>query len=203
MIKALIFDFGNVFLNLDIEKGIKDSLRLFNIESFTEEMLAQNHLYEKGLISTESFLEFYSNRFPKLSKETLIDLWNSILIYFPEYRLKFLQNLASEKKYKLILLSNTNELHMDWVKANITFFETFKNCFDAFYLSHEIGFRKPENSIFEFVLNENHLMANECLFIDDTKDHIFSASQLGIHTWNINPKIDDITDLFKVNKHLF
>ena len=63
MIKALIFDFGNVFLNLDIEKGIKDSLRLFNIESFTEEMLAQNHLYEKGLISTESFLEFYSSHY--------------------------------------------------------------------------------------------------------------------------------------------
>ena len=203
MIKALIFDFGNVFLNLDIEKGIKDSLKLFNIESFTEEMLSQNQLYEKGLISTESFLEFYSNRFPKLSKETLIDLWNSILIDFPEYRLKFLQNLASEKNYKLILLSNTNELHVDWVKANIPFYETFKNCFDAFYLSHVIGFRKPEKSIFEFVLNENHYMANECLFIDDTKDHIFSASQLGIHTWNLNPKIDDITDLFKVNKHLF
>ena len=203
MIKALIFDFGNVFLNLDLEKGLRDSLKHFNIESFSEEMLIQNHLYEKGLITTGAFLDFYSNRFPNISKQTLIELWNSILKDFPEHRLKFLQQLASEKKYKLILLSNTNELHIDWVESNISFYNTFKNCFDAFYLSHEIGFRKPENSIFEFVLNENSLMAYECLFIDDTKEHILSASQLGIHTWNINPKTDDITDLFKFNMHLF
>lgn len=203
MIKAIIFDFGNVFLNLDLEKGLKDSLKLFNIESFTEDMLAQNHLYEKGLINTNTFLEFYSKRFPNISKKTLIELWNSILKDFPKKRLKFLQNLALEKKYKLILLSNTNELHINWVKSNIPFYETFKDCFDAFYLSHEIGFRKPDNSIFEYVLNENHFMADECLFIDDTKEHILSASKLGIHTWNIDPKTDDITELFKVNSHLF
>ena len=203
MIKALIFDFGNVFLNLDIEKGVKESLKLFKIESFGEDMLTYNHLYEKGLISTETFLEFYSNRFPKLSKQTLIELWNSILKDFPEHRLKFIQKLASEKQFKLILLSNTNELHINWVKSKIDFYESFKNCFDAFYLSHEIGHRKPDNSIFKFVLNENHFMAQECLFIDDTQEHILNASKLGIHTWNINPKTDDITELFKVNQHLF
>lgn len=203
MIKTLIFDFGNVFLNLDLEKGLNDSLKHFNIDNFTEDMLAQNHLYEKGLISTEAFLEYYSNCFPNISKSTLIELWNSILKDFPEYRLKFLQKLASEKNYKLILLSNTNELHIEWVKSNIPCYETFKKCFDAFYLSHEIGFRKPDNSIFEFVLEDNQVKANECLFIDDTKDHIISASKLGIHTWNINPKTDDITDLFIVNNRLF
>lgn len=203
MIKAIIFDFGNVFLNLDIEKGIKDSLKYFKIDSLTDEMLTYNHLYEKGLISTETFLGFYSNRFPKLSHHSLIQLWNSILKDFPKHRLKFLQNLAREKKYKLILLSNTNELHIDWVKTNIPDYEIFKNCFDAFYLSHEIGLRKPESSIFKFVLNKNHFMAHECLFIDDTKEHILSASKMGIQTWNINPKTDDITELFKVNQHLF
>lgn len=203
MIKALIFDFGNVFLNLDLEKGVKESLKHFKIDSFSNEMLTYNHLYEKGLISTETFLGFYSNRFPKLSKQLLIDLWNSILKDFPEHRLKFLQNLALEKKYKLILVSNTNELHMDWVKENIPIYNTFKNCFDAFYLSHQIGYRKPDKAVFEFILNKNHFMAQECLFIDDTKEHILSAQQLGIQTWNINPKTDDITELFKINQHLF
>lgn len=203
MIKAIIFDFGNVFLNLDIEKALTDAFNLFEVEAFSEEMIAFNCLYEQGLITTDEFIGFYLENFPKLSETDIVNCWNSVLIDFPENRLEFLKALASKKRYKLILLSNTNELHIDWVKDNITFYESFKNCFDAFYLSHEIGFRKPNANIFEFVLNSNNLKADECLFIDDTKDHILSASKMGIHTWNINPKTDDITDLFTVNNQLF
>jgi len=203
MIKALIFDFGNVFLNLDIEKSMKDTLVRFQLDSYSEEMYAVNFLYEQGLLSTDEFLEFYLGLFPELKKEEVIQLWNSVLKDFPSHRLKFLQNLALEKKYKLILLSNTNELHINWVINNIPFYDTFKNSFDAFYLSHEIGLRKPDAAIFEYVLNNNHLMAKECLFIDDTKEHILGASKLGIHTWNINPKTEDISDLFTVKNHLF
>lgn len=203
MIKALIFDFGNVFLNLDIEKAKEDSFKLFKIDSFSEEMIAFNSLYEQGLISTDEFTEFYLDNFPKLSKQDIISSWNSMLKDFPKHRLEFLQKLASEKKFKLILVSNTNELHIDWVKDNIPFYDDFKNCFDAFYLSHEIGLRKPDKAIFEFVLNKDKLKVNECLFIDDSKEHIMSASKLGIQTWNINPKTEDITELFTVKNQLF
>lgn len=203
MIKALIFDFGNVFLNLDIEKSMKDTLKRFQLDAFSEEMYAINYLYEQGLLSTDEFLEFYLGLFPELKKEEIIQLWNSVLKDFPSYRLKFIQNLALEKKYKLILLSNTNELHIDWVINNIPFYDTFKNSFDAFYLSHEIGLRKPDAAIFEYALNQNHLKAKDCLFIDDTQEHILSASKLGIQTWNINPKTEDISNLFTVKNHLF
>jgi len=203
MIKALIFDFGNVFLNLDLEKAMQDTLELLEIESLSDELLSFNYLYEQGLITTEEFLEFYQDNFSKLSKQDLIHLWNSMLKDLPQHRLKFIQKLAAEKKYKLILLSNTNELHINWVKEHIPTYETFKNCFDAFYLSHEIGLRKPDKAVFEFILSNNQLAAKDCLFIDDTKEHILGASKLGIHTWNIDPKQDDITNLFTVKKHLF
>lgn len=203
MIKALIFDFGNVFLNLDLEKAIQDTFELLEIESLSDEQLSFNYLYEQGLITTEEFMEFYQDNFPKLSKQDLIQLWNSMLKDLPQHRLAFIQKLAAEKKYKLILLSNTNVLHIKWVKENIPSYKTFKNCFDAFYLSHEIGLRKPDKTVFEFVLNNNQLASNECLFIDDTKEHIIGASKLGIHTWNIDPKQDDITNLFTIKKHLF
>jgi len=203
MIKALIFDFGNVFLNLDLEKALQDTLELLEIESLSDELLSFNYLYEQGLITTEEFLEFYQDNFSKLSKQDLIHLWNSMLKDLPQHRLEFIQKLAAEKKYKLILLSNTNELHINWVKENIPTYETFKNCFDAFYLSHEIGLRKPDKAIFEFILNNNQLSAKDCLFIDDSKEHILGASKLGIHTWNIDPKQNDITNLFTVKNNLF
>lgn len=202
MIKTIIFDFGNVFVDLDIEGAIEYAFRKFNIDSFSEEIIAFNSFYEQGLISTDEFIEFYTGNFPKLSKEKLIEVWNYMLKDFPEQRLHFLKQLKADSKYKLILLSNTNELHIDWIKEHIPFYESFKNCFDAFYLSHEIHLRKPNKDIFEFVLNENNLIAGECFFIDDNLDNVKTASALGIESWHINPKTEDIIELFQIKGHL-
>lgn len=203
MIKTIIFDFGNVFINLDIEGAIKHTFNTFKINAFSEEMTAFNTLYEQGLISTEEFIDFYAENFPEISEEELIAIWNFMLKDFPEHRFEFLQQLKNDSKYKLILLSNTNELHIDWVKENTPFFEAFKNCFDAFYLSHEIYLRKPNNAIFEFVLTENNLNAKDCLFIDDNEANCKAAAALGIKTWHINPESEDVSNLFKIKSNYF
>ena len=203
MIKAIIFDFGDVFINLDKESAKQHALNLFKIDYFSEEMIANNKLYEQGLISTNLFIRFYKNKFPNISKEKIIEAWNIILKDFPIHRLEFIKTLSEERKYKLILLSNTNELHINWVNEHIPYFRPFKNCFDAFYLSYEIQLRKPTKAVFQFVLRENKLLAEECLFIDDTKEHTIVALQLGMNTWNLNPQTADITQLFDIKKRLF
>jgi HAD superfamily hydrolase (TIGR01509 family) len=94
-------------------------------------------------------------------------------------------------------------MHINFVKQTVPFFEDFKNCFDVFYLSQEIHLRKPNADIFEFVLNENSLTPNECLFIDDTKDNTDTAKKLGFHVWNIDETTEDIINLFNIKKDLF
>ncbi|GAA4238059.1 HAD family phosphatase [Postechiella marina] len=203
MIKTIIFDFGNVFINLDIPGAIAKTYKKLEVKEIPEEITAFNGLYEQGLISTEEFIEFYLENFPNLSKEDVINTWNYILKDFPEHRLDFLKEIKASKKYKLILLSNTNDLHINWIKENVPYYNDFKACFDAFYLSHEINLSKPNNDIYEFVLNTNTLKANECIFIDDNKDNIESAKKLGINTWHLNPETDDVSQLFKINNNLF
>ena len=202
-IKTLIFDFGDVFINLDKSGAMKNALQLFELDALPEDLIAINTLFEQGLITSEEFIEFYTDNFPKLSKKDIIDAWNFILRDFPETRLEFLKKLKAESKFKLILLSNTNELHINWIKKHVPFYEEFKACFNQFYLSHEIQLRKPNTNIYEFVLAENNLKAEECLFIDDTKDNTDAASQLGIHIWNIDETKEDITCLFSIKKDLF
>lgn len=203
MIKNLIFDFGDVFINLDKKGAMDKALKLFETDKIPDDIHAINVLYEQGLISTEEFIEFYLDNFPNLDQEALLDIWNSILKDFPDHRLDYLRQLAEDKKYKLILLSNTNELHINWIKENVHFYEEFKANFDAFYLSHEIQLRKPDANIFEFVLTENKIKAEESLFIDDTEENIITASKLGIHTWHINPETDDVTSMFSIKSELF
>jgi len=203
MITTLIFDFGDVFINLDKQGAMQNALKLFGIKQFSEKMLDTNEAYEQGFISTDTFLDFYMKTFPKVSKQNIIEAWNFIIKDFPLYRLKWIKKLADEKRFKIILLSNTNALHIDYIKTHVEFYEDFKKCFNPFYLSHEIGYRKPNTNIYKFVLAENRLSPNECLFVDDTKENTDAASALGIHVWNNNPEKDDIINLFTVKHHLF
>ena len=203
MIKTIIFDFGDVFINLDKAGAMKNALSLFELDVFPEELISINCLYEQGLIETQEFLDFYLDNFPKQSKDDILNAWNFILKDFPKDRLEFLKKLASSKDYKLILLSNTNELHINWVIDKVNFYDEFKSCFDKFYLSHEIHLRKPDPGIFKFVMNENKIIANETLFIDDTLENIQMASQLGLNTWHINEVSEDVSELFTIKKSLF
>lgn len=202
MIKTIIFDFGDVFLNLDKAATARE-LQQLEISHFSEEMLQKNREYEKGLITSEEFIESYCSNFPQLTSEAFQRSWNAILIDFPKHRLEFLKKLKNEGNYKLILLSNTNHIHIDWVKENIDCFEEFRACFDAFYLSQEINLRKPDPEIYEFVLEQHDLNPEETLFIDDTAENTEAAAKLGIHTWNIDPVNEDITELFTAKKELF
>ncbi|WP_136481427.1 HAD-IA family hydrolase [Cognatitamlana onchidii] len=203
MIKTIIFDFGNVFINLDIEGAQEHALNAFQIDKLSEDMLLNNSLYEQGLISTSEFLAFYSKKFPQLSPQNLTRIWNFMLKDFPKRRLDFLKTLKESSKYNLILLSNTNELHINWIKKHIMFYEEFKACFNKFYLSHEINLVKPNQYIFEFVLRENQLKAEECFFIDDNEYNILAAKTHNINTWHIKPYKEDVTSLFKIYKKLF
>ena len=196
MIKNIIFDFGDIFINLDKEATAK-ALAQLGITEISEETLMIFQQYEMGLLSTTSFIDFFETKF-QVPSEKLITAWNTILLDFPAHRLKFIQELAKNANYNLFLLSNTNELHISWIQENwgMHLYNTFKNCFGYFYLSHEMKMRKPNAIIYEYILKEHSLVPLETLFIDDTKENTDAAKLLGIQTWNLIPGQDDIVHLF-------
>lgn len=197
-IKNIVFDFGDIFIDLDKEAPIRGIFELypdFILDPETEHM---NQLYEKGMVSTPEFVEHYLKRLPGSNAEDLKKVWNSIILNIPEHRISFLESLTVDHSYRLFLLSNTNALHMEQVVLNtgIPLLNKFRSYFEKFYLSHEIHMRKPDNEIYEFVLEDNKLVANETLFIDDLAENTRAASGIGIHTWNLNPATEDVTELF-------
>ncbi|MDD7914466.1 HAD-IA family hydrolase [Polaribacter ponticola] len=200
MIKNIIFDFGDIFINLD-KQGTYKAMASLGVTKISDEMIKVYHNYEKGLLNTEKFIEFFYKKF-EIPKNDLINAWNAVLLDFPVTRLDFLKELSSSEKYRLFLLSNTNDLHIKWIKNSLgeVFYNEFKNSFEQFYLSHEINFRKPDSEIYEFVLNENNLIAEETFFVDDLKENTDAANELGIHVWNLIPGKDDVTELFIKNK---
>jgi putative hydrolase of the HAD superfamily len=199
MIKTILFDFGAVFLELD-KTATNRHLKKYFPQGLPSTIQAVHHQYEKGEISTDDFIAAHLNKSSTLTKETFIKAWNAMLGNLPEHRLRFLKQLKSAGQYQLLLLSNTNELHINWVKSNIPKFKEFRHCFQQFYLSYEIGYRKPDASIFEYVLKENQLKAEEVLFIDDTKEHTVTAEKLGFKIWHLDEKHQDVSNVLSVKK---
>ena len=202
MIKNIIFDFGDIFINLDKPATLREMAKL-GMKTVSEEMNWHYHQYEKGLVSTEEFVGYFENLFPWISRTELVNAWNAIILDFPQYRLDWIVELSQTKQYRLFLLSNINELHVAKVIENTSSarFEVFQHCFEHCYLSHEIHRRKPDRETFEFVLETNNLNPKETIFIDDMVENIQAAEQLNMHTWNLVPGQEDVTALF--NRTIF
>ena len=196
MIKNLILDFGDIFINLD-KQSTPRALAKLGLEKPTKELTKLCEAYEKGNCSSSKFLKDLTTYFPNSVESELTKAWNAILLDFPEYRLEFLEELAKEKTYRLFLLSNTNDIHITYVKQlmGTLKYQRFQEAFEHFYLSYEMGMRKPDLEIFEFVLEKHQLIPEETLFVDDTKENTDAAAKTGIQIWNLLVGQEDIIEL--------
>ena len=195
MINSIIFDFGDIFINLDKE-GTANEFKKLGLENFNPEIMKRNDLFEKGQISEIAFLESFQKFIPDASTDEIKIAWNRIIGDFPLYRLEFLQLLS--KKYRLFLLSNTDAIHIDTFqhKAGMTFYRDFYQCFEKVYFSFELGMRKPEPEIFNFLVQNDNLDPKRTLFIDDKKENTDAALALGFKVWNLQVGKEDVVHLF-------
>ncbi len=199
-IKNIIFDLGGVILNIDYQLNV-DAFKAIGFDDFeaSYSKAEQTYLFdnlEKGSISPETFRNGIREVSGKnLSDERIDYAWNKIILDFPEKRISLLNQL--KKKYRIFLLSNTNQIHYKNYTALLQKlgYHDFNAIFEKAYFSHEMGMRKPDKEIFELVINEQQLIPEETLFIDDSIQHIEAAGKTGMLTHHLI-KREDITDLF-------
>jgi putative hydrolase of the HAD superfamily len=202
-IKNIIFDLGGVILNIDYKRpqeefkklGIKDVEILYSKQNQVELF----DLLETGKISEKEFIQKIKESSDlEITDSEIITAWNSILLEFPLRRLQILQQL--QLHYNMYLLSNTNEIHEKAFNEMLKIqcgYPSLALFFDRVYLSHRVGLRKPDPKIFELVINENNLKIEETLFIDDSLQHIESASKLGLKTIHLKDNMTMENDIFR------
>ncbi|UUC45612.1 HAD family hydrolase [Flavobacterium cerinum] len=198
MIDTIIFDFGNVFINL-AEEAPFEHMRKAGLVCWNEDLDNLNKRYEKGKIKEADFFAGLQRYIPNKSFTEIRDAWNAILLDFPLYRLEFLQRLST--KYRLFLLSNTDATHIEKFENKVgqTFSREFYQCFEKVYFSFEIGLRKPDPEIFNYIINKHDLSPKRTLFVDDNKHNTDVASNLGLNIWNLQVGKEDVVDLLDKN----
>ncbi|MDR0385781.1 MAG: HAD family phosphatase [Prevotellaceae bacterium] len=187
-IKNIVFDFGGVIVEINRPAAINKfkEIGIGNIEEFLDPY-RQKGIFRKiedGSISREVFYEEIRRMTGKNISDKEIDQgWYDFLMPVEQKKLDCILQLR--EKYKVMLLSNTNEIVMSWAMSE-NFSPTGKplDCyFDELYLSYKMGCMKPDPEIFHIMSRMAKIMPEETLFIDDSEANIAVGKSLGFHTF--------------------
>jgi len=181
-IKFVLFDLGNVIVNVDKE----EALRIFSditgepvekLVDFPESNLEKN--FEKGKIAIEDYIAGLKRRFNltnEVNKEELIEIWASCF-KLNEQMIELVKKI--DRNIKKGILSNTNPLHIESIKKNYDIF----GYFDYLFFSYDLGYVKPDKRIYTSVMSKLKAKANEIIFIDDLQANLLPAEKIGFHTY--------------------
>ncbi|MCP1250766.1 MULTISPECIES: HAD family hydrolase [Elizabethkingia] len=197
IIKNIIFDFGGVLMDWNPKYLYQN---VFNSE---EEMdyfldniatLKWNAEQDRGR-SFQEATEILQNQYPEFSKEIALyySQWPVMLKGTIEENVNILRNLHG--RYQLYGLTNWSAESFPYAYKNYDFFSLF----NGIVVSGEEKLIKPDERIYELLLNRYNLNASECLFIDDNYENIRTAQAMDFNTIHLAPETVLREELQKFN----
>lgn len=186
MIKAIIFDFGNVICKFTNEILVE---RISHLTGKTKEEIF-DLIYKKsdlpkkvetGLVSSQEFFEELSKLCGlNVTYEELKRIYSEDKFTPIEGMGELIERLRG--KYKIGLLSNTGEWDFDYILKVAPIVKTF----DSITTSFEVKAMKPNSNIFLDALNKLKLKPEECIYTDDILDYVEAAKEMGINAVQFN-----------------
>lgn len=176
---VIVFDLGNVLLPFDytplysaleqLEAGLGSRFRAFYMDHYTD----IHRAYERGDISDDEFLRPLLEVLKhKIGREEFCYLFSRIFTVNEDVAALL---PALKKHYRVVLLSNTSEIHRRYGWKDYPFFVHFEKLF----LSHEVRAVKPEPAIYDAVTAYTGAPPEQHLFIDDVQAYVDGAKARG------------------------
>jgi HAD superfamily hydrolase (TIGR01509 family) len=179
-VEAIIFDIGGVLIRIEIDAALKAVAAVSKRPAAGLAALYQHkilHDFEVGRVSAAEFHaaveRMIGNPFPY---EHFCQTWNSIFQGEIEPTVALLQQLRRRPELKVGVLSNTNCIHLDWLREKMPALHGMEHL----YASNEIGFRKPEPESYREVLKRMNVRAERTVFVDDLAENIDGARAVGM-----------------------
>jgi len=180
MIKAIIFDFGNVICRFNNEIYLKKIAKLSGkkMEEIKKIVFENSNIlkiFESGQISGQDFYQ-------ELSKMCDINVpYQELKTIYSKDKFSRIQGTKElieklRKNYKVSLLSNTSEWDWDYMIKVAPEILTF----DTITKSYEIGAMKPSEMIFKDALKKLNLKPEECIYADDILEYVEMAKKIGM-----------------------
>ena len=185
--RALILDLGNVLVFHD---NARLFLRLGQRAGLPPQEVAQRltgwTAANRGLLDAEGIRRDVCGALGvELPMEEFAPLWSSHFTVH-EAVLPRVEGLVG--RVKLVLLSNTNALHVAYLRPQLPVLQRF----DAVLMSCEVGHVKPEPAFYQLALERAGCAPHEAAFFDDLPEFVEAANALGIlgHLFTDAPTFD-------------
>jgi glucose-1-phosphatase len=193
-IEALLFDLGKVLIDFNFETGVQalHASCAISRDRFEEVLWDETWIrrYERGEISTDEFHEYLCRSasltmpLPEFRRT-----WSSV--FLPDLIVSEELIASLKKRYPLILVSNTNEAHFDYIHSTYRIVDYF----DRYVLSYQVGSLKPDKKIFEQAIAAAQFPAEALFFVDDREENIAAARQLGIRAHQFRSELELVSAL--------
>ncbi|WP_421764973.1 HAD family hydrolase [Ekhidna sp.] len=185
-VDAIIFDFGNVLIDLDYPRVIRrfSEVAKKNTDEIEEMVVTAPVLqqFERGMIDPAEFrAEINKLLGTNMGERQFESIWNSMLKSITKERMDKVLKIG--EKYRTYILSNTNIIHEIAYEEMImeeTGKASLRDFVDEVFYSHEIGLRKPNLNCYEYVIDEIDNYPSRMLFLDDRLDNVEAAQIAGM-----------------------
>ena len=131
--------------------------------------------FECGLVEPQAFVDQLCGILDlRLEYSRFCEIWSCIFLpdtLIPESLLEGLR-----RRYRLLLLSNTNAIHFGMIRDNYPLLRHF----DEYVLSYEVGAMKPSPRIYAEAIARAGCEPGECFFTDDIPEYVAGARAAGI-----------------------
>lgn len=197
-IHTLILDLGGVLIDVDYRAtarhfeglGVAGFDRLYSKAKQTDLF----DRFETGALSPQGFRDEVRVLLGAALSDAEIDAgWNAMLGTIPPQRIALVR--ALKQRYQLLLLSNTNAIHVPAFEAIIARdlgITDFKGLFHGAYYSCALGMRKPDAAIYRHVLALHGADPARTLFIDDSIQHVTGAREAGLRAEHLQLEQEDV-----------
>jgi putative hydrolase of the HAD superfamily len=197
-VKGVIFDLGNVLVEYNLSLIFNRFIAVSDINAKKEEIykfftLAYSRRFEIGAINRYEFYKEVSSHFElKISYEDFRQVYCDIFherLDFKPYVLEIIE------KYPVAILSNTDELHHEYLINKFPWLSKI----DKWFVSYKMRKLKPDPSIYLDVIKDfNGAKPKELIFIDDKKENIKGAKQVGLKSILFSSTSDVVRKLKKI-----
>lgn len=174
----VITDLGGVVVHVDSDRLVHQVSQLIGrpFEDVQQAVYHEELLlpFELGRIKPHAYYEGLKGRL-KLpwTYEQFVRGWNGIFTENQEVTW-ILRRLHD--RHRLIVLSNTNELHINHLKASMPSLSIFHD----WIASCEVGLRKPDPQIYRLALERSGARPAAAVYIDDRPELVEAGRSLGL-----------------------
>jgi FMN phosphatase YigB (HAD superfamily) len=189
-IEVVLLDLGNVLLEFSHQPIGEALARHASVSAFQNPQEVIRYLFKGNAPAEDPFdegrvtpLQFYQGVRRQMGLQIsfgeFVGIWNSIFREKPGAGavVRFLKG-----KVGLHLLSNTNLLHFEHCLREFPWLGEF----DSWFLSYELGRKKPHPEVYHRVLERLGCGASQVVYLDDIKDNLLPAAELGIRTVQVS-----------------